>query len=114
MTGMAIDRTMSETALTESRSLIQLKDSTLKEAIPNSPRRIGEVKKPIIAMIIPSILHSNCPFMIPITPKIRAMGTKTIERKKILIKPMIKDAMPIDDDLESEIITFCTLGLFII
>ena len=32
----------------------------------------------------------------------------------MLIKPMIKDAMPIDDDLESEIITFCTLGLFII
>ena len=52
--------------------------------------------------------------MIPMIPKISEIGTKIIERKKMLIKPMIKDAIPMDDDdLESEIITFCTFGLFI-
>ena len=49
-------------------------------------------------MIIPRILQSNCPFMTPITPKIREIGTKMIERKKMLNKPMIKDAIPMDDD----------------
>lgn len=68
----------------------------------------------MIAMIIPRILQSNCPFMTPITPKIREIGTKMIERKKMLNKPMIKDAIPMDDDdRESAIITFCTLGSFI-
>ena len=65
-----------------------------KLAKPNIPSNIGDVTNPIIANIIPTILHTICFFSIPMTPKISANGTNSGEKIKILISPKINDAIP--------------------
>jgi hypothetical protein len=73
------------------------------------PRRMGEAIKPINAHTSPRIRHTNCFLITAITPSISAIGTKTGDRKNILISPNMKDAIP-----NELLVLFCSITVVVV
>lgn len=70
---------------------------------------MGEVIKPISAQISPVIPHTNCFLMTAIIPSISAIGTKTGDRKNMLMSPNMKDAIP-----NELLVLFCTIIVVVV
>jgi len=61
---------------------------------PSKPINITEVNSPRTAKIIAKSPEIICPLRIPINPRIKASGERTIENIKMPTKPTITPAHP--------------------